>query len=151
MQRASMFEAAGGRPAFLRLAEAHHARCLADPVLEHPFSHAGHPDHVTRLADYWAEVFGGPPAYSSKCGDHSTVLRMHAATGADEDLGARFAACFKLAIEDAGLPSDPALRSSMHAYIDAAVAEVMALSPPGSTAPEGRPVPRWDWDGPVGP
>jgi hypothetical protein len=33
MTRPSVFEFAGGEPAFLALAAAHHERCLADPVL----------------------------------------------------------------------------------------------------------------------
>ena len=37
--RTTLFEFAGGEPAFLALATAHHARCLADPELNHPFSH----------------------------------------------------------------------------------------------------------------
>jgi hypothetical protein len=54
--------------AFSALATAHHARCLADPELNHPFSHGDqHPQHVERLAAYWAEVMGGPEAYSSAC------------------------------------------------------------------------------------
>ena len=78
-----MFEFAGGSPAFLALATAHHQRCLDDPVLNHPFSHPGHPQHVERLADYWAEVFGGPARYSERCGGQSAMLGrnsgMHAA------------------------------------------------------------------------
>jgi hypothetical protein len=50
------------RAGLLALAAAHHRRCLEDPVLNHPFSHPGNPQHVQRLADYWAEVFGGPHA-----------------------------------------------------------------------------------------
>ena len=34
----SLYEYAGGDGALLRLARAHHARCLADPELNHPFS-----------------------------------------------------------------------------------------------------------------
>ena len=37
--RPSLFAFAGGEPAFLALATAHHARCLADPELNHPFAH----------------------------------------------------------------------------------------------------------------
>jgi hemoglobin len=49
--RTTLFEFAGGEPAFLALATAHHARCLADPELNHPFSHGDlHPQHVQRLA-----------------------------------------------------------------------------------------------------
>jgi hypothetical protein len=46
--RPSLFEVAGGEPAFRRLATAHHARCLADPELNHPFSK---PDGPGRPAD----------------------------------------------------------------------------------------------------
>jgi hemoglobin len=60
-ERPTLHEFAGGMPAFLALAAAHHARCLADPELNHPFSHPGqNPRHVERLAAYWAEVMGGP-------------------------------------------------------------------------------------------
>ena len=58
--RPSIYEAAGGMPAFEALAAAHHARCVVDPVLEHPFSHTTNPDHVHNLAAYWAEVLGEP-------------------------------------------------------------------------------------------
>jgi hemoglobin len=60
VQRPSIYGFAGGEPAFRALAAAHHQRCLEDPVLEHPFSHPGNPEHVERLADYWSEAFGGP-------------------------------------------------------------------------------------------
>jgi hemoglobin len=111
MARPSIYEAVGGDEAFLALATAFHARCLADPVLEHPFSHPGSPEHVERLAEYWAEVFGGPPRYSKEHGGHSAMLEIHARQGADEDLGRRFAAAFMAAADDAGLPADPTLRT----------------------------------------
>ncbi len=47
--RASIFEHAGGEAAFQDLARAHHARCLADPELNHPFSRDDL-DHVAWLA-----------------------------------------------------------------------------------------------------
>ena len=87
MERVSIYEAAGGDAAFLALAAAHHARCLADPVLEHPFSHGVHAEHVERLAAYWAEVLGGPPRFSSQWGGHGAVLGMHAGQGMTPDLG----------------------------------------------------------------
>lgn len=113
MTRPSMFEFAGGEPAFFALATAHHQRCLEDPVLSHPFSHPGNPDHIARLADYWAEVFGGPPRYSESFGGHSAMLDIHAGEGADEDLGARFVTCFVQAADHAGLPDDPAFRAGL--------------------------------------
>ena len=147
MARRSMFEFAGGKPAFAALATAHHRRCLEDPVLSHPFSHPGNPDHVARLADYWAEVFGGPPRYSEAFGGHSAMLGIHAGEGADEDLGARFVACFVHAAEDAGLPDDPDFRAGLRAYMEWAVGEVLSYSPPESLVTAGLPIPRWGWNG----
>src|SRR6188474_1360506 len=94
--RPTLFEYAGGEQAFLDLARAHHERCLADPELNHPFSHPDqHPQHVERLAAYWAEVLGGPAAYSGACeGEQSALLEMHAHNGPIDDLGDRFVQCF---------------------------------------------------------
>lgn len=145
--RPSIFVFAGGEPAFLALATAHHERCLQDPVLSHPFSHRGHPEHVQRLASYWAEVFGGPPLYSRSCGGHSAMLDVHAGQGANADLGQRFVRAFVQAADDAGLPDDADLRASLRAYMEWAVEEVLSYSPRGTDVPPGLPVPRWSWDG----
>lgn len=145
--RPTLYEYAGGEPAFLALATAHHARCLADPELNHPFSHPDqHPQHVERLAAYWAEVLGGPPRYSESCGDHSAVLRIHSGNRDIGDLGRRFVACFVAAMDDAGLPDDPEFRTAMRAYMTAAVDEVLAYG--DAAPPAGLPMPRWSWDGP---
>jgi hemoglobin len=148
MTRPSIFEFAGGEPAFLALAAAHHRRCLADPVLEHPFSHHVQPDHVQRLATYWAEVFGGPRRYEQAYGGHSAMLSVHAGEeGMDDDLGDRFVSCFVGAADDAGLPADPELRASLRAYMEWAVGEVLSYSPRDAKVPSGLATPRWSWDG----
>jgi hemoglobin len=145
--RRSVFEAAGGDSAFLALAAAHHQRCLDDPVLNHPFSHPGHPEHVERLAHYWAEVFGGPARFSQSYGGQSAMLRLHAGQGMDSDLGERFVACFRLAQDDAQLPEDKELRAVLTGYMEWATAEVDSYSEPGSQVPDGLSVPHWDWNG----
>lgn len=147
MSRPTIFEFAGGEPAFLKLATAHHERCLQDPVLNHPFSHPGHPDHIQRLASYWAEVFGGPATYSQSCGGQSWMLHLHSSTGAQEDLGERFVQCFVRAADDAGLPDDTEFRAVLRSYMEWAVSVVMSVSPPGMVVPDGLRVPRWSWDG----
>ncbi len=147
MDRPTLYEFAGGGPAFGRLAAANHERCLADPVLNHPFSHPGHPRHLERLAAYWAEVFGGPPTYSATCGGHEAMLGLHARTGAQDDMGDRFLACFTAAIDDAGLPDDPDFRAALRAYMTWATRQVMAVSPHDAEVPPGVAVPRWSWDG----
>ncbi|HEY4412186.1 MAG TPA: group II truncated hemoglobin [Gaiellaceae bacterium] len=147
--RPTLYEVAGGDSAFLALAQAHHARCLADPELNHPFSHEDqHPQHVERLAAYWGEVLGGPPTYSQSCGDESFVLHLHAGHGDMTDLGRRFADCFALAMDDAGLPDDAEFRAAMNAYMRWAVDNVLAVSPEGAVVPADVAMPRWSWDGP---
>lgn len=145
--RPTLFEFAGGEPAFLALATAHHARCLADPELNHPFSHGGHPQHVERLALYWAEGLGGPPRFSESCSDQSSMLQMHAGNGDMTDLGRRFVACFMQAADDAQLPDDPEFRAALRAYMESAVGDVLVYSPEGSAVPGGVPMPHWSWDG----
>lgn len=144
----TLFEYAGGEAAFLALAKAHHARCLADPELNHPFSDGDqHPQHVERLAAYWAEVMGGPTTYSQMCGDESGVLGMHAGNGDMGDLGERFLDCFVRALDDAKLSDDPAFRAAMAAYMRWAVDNVLSYSDETAVVAPGIGMPRWDWDG----
>ena len=142
-----MFEFAGGGPALLSLAAAFHRRCLEDPVLSHPFSHPDNPEHVERLADYWAEVLGGPTRYSESFGGHSAMLGIHAGQGAEHELGDRFVACFVQAADDAGLPDDRAFRAGLRSYMAWAVDEVLSYSPAEARVPEDLAVPHWDWNG----
>ncbi len=148
VERESIYENVGGGDAFQALAAALNTRCLADPVLNHPFSHPSHPQHLERLAGYLGEVFGGPTEYSA-LGGHSAMLEQHAGTGADDDFGARFLACFDQAVDDAGFPDDPDLRRVLHEYMAWATSEVDGYSPVGVSAPEDQSMPRWSWDGPV--
>ena len=151
MTRPSLYEHAGGDPAFLALARAHHARCLADPELNHPFSHPDqHPQHVERLAAYWAEVMGGPPAYTRSMGGQHGVLHLHSGNGDMTDLGRRFVRCFELAMDDAGLPADAEFRDAMAAYMRWAVDDVLLYGEKDALIPEGDALPRWGWDGPEG-
>jgi hemoglobin len=143
----TLFEHAGGADALLALAQAHHARCVADPELNHPFSHPGHPQHVERLAAYWGEVFGGPPEYSAHCGNQSDLVVMHSGNGDMTDLGRRFVACFVAAADDAGLPADEAFRNALRSYMEWAVQRFIEHPTATDTVPSGLAVPRWSWDG----
>jgi hemoglobin len=144
--RPSIYEFAGGDDAWVALTTAFHELCMADPELNHPFSHSS-PEHVDHLATYWAEVFGGPRRYSGSLGGHSGMLAIHAGQGASEDLSTRFVACFMQAADDAGLPDDPEFRAAIRSYIEWAVREVDSYQAAGSVAPTGRPMPRWSWSG----
>ncbi len=141
-----MFTFAGGEPAFRALAEAHHRRCLDDPVLSHPFSHPGNPEHIQRLADYWTEVFGGPARYAP-FGGHprcspSTATRAPTTTSGTGSCGRSCGRPTTPACRD-----DPAFRASLRAYMEWAVAEVLSYSPKDAEVAPALPTPHWGWDG----
>ena len=145
----SIFEAAGGEPAILALAQAWHLRCLADPVVSHAFGHSGqHPDHVARLAAYWAQALGGPDTYTATMGDHAFVLRLHSGNGEHREMDERARDCFALALDDAGLPPDERLRAALIAYFTWATTALAAHPDSPDAVPPGLPLPRWSWGGP---
>jgi hemoglobin len=145
--RPSIYEFAGGHDAFLALAAAVTERCIADPELNHAFSHGLSHNHNENLAAYWEEVFGGPRGYSRSLGGHSGMLTIHAAQGAPDEWGDRFEACFIQGMDDAELPGDPEFRKAMREYIHWATREVNGFSPVGSKVEPDKPMPRWSWDG----
>ena len=104
----TVFDAAGGDAGLLALARAWHERCLADPVASHPFEHGDlHPEHLERLAAYWAEALGGPTTFTDTMNDEADVLRMHAGNGEHRELDERAVACFDAALADVGLTDEP--------------------------------------------
>ena len=145
----TIYEAAGGREAFIALAHAWHERCMADPVVSHAFSHGFHPDHSERLAAYWAETLGGPPEYSGSLGDETSVLRIHAGNGEHEEMDRRAEACFDDAVDHAGLPDDERLRSTLKAYFRWANRTMAAHPHSPEDVATDLAMPRWSWDGPV--
>ena len=148
----TVYEAAGGTEGLERLAEAWHARVLADEVVSHAFSHGYRPDHTERLAAYWAEALGGPTRYSDRYGDETFVVRLHSGNGPHEEMDRRAVACFDLALADAGLAGQDRLAQVLHDYFAWATTTTMARYP-GSAAdvPAGLAIPRWSWDGLVDP
>lgn len=144
----SVYAAAGGDEGLLALARAWHERCLADPVMSHPFSHPGHPRHLDRLAAYWAEALGGPPVFTGTMADETSVLRMHAGNGEHRDMDRRAVECFDGALDDVGITEEP-LRTVLHDYFAWSTDRMGRHPESPDSVPEGLSVPHWSWDGPV--
>ena len=144
----SVYEAAGGEAGLTRLAEAWHARVVADEVVGHAFRHGVNPEHTRRLAAYWAEALGGPPTYSERYGDETSVVRIHSGNGEHAEMDRRAIACFDQALEDAGLTVDETLRKVLHDYFAWATTTAMArYHESADDVPDGLAIPRWSWDG----
>jgi hemoglobin len=144
----TIFEAAGGEQAFLDLAHAWHERVIADPVVSHAFSHGYHPQHTERLAAYWAEALGGPPRFTQSIGDETSVVRMHAGNGEHHEMDERAQTCFAQALDDAQLPDDPRLRSTLKDYFRWATERMAEYPNSPDDVPIGLPLTHWNWDGP---
>ncbi len=145
----TIYEVMGGRQAFLDLAHAWHLRCLADPIVSHAFAHGYHPQHSERLAAYWAEALGGPPDYTESMGTESSVVRMHSGNGEHQEMDERANTCFAQALDDAGLPDDPRLRSALKAYFHWATQTMSAHPGAADHVADGLALAKWTWDGPV--
>ncbi|MGC9961572.1 MAG: group II truncated hemoglobin [Acidimicrobiales bacterium] len=144
----SVYESAGGMEGLVRLAGAWHARVLADEIVSHAFSHGYHPSHTERLAAYWAEALGGPPAYSEAFGDETSVVQLHSGNGPHEEMDRRAIACFDQALEDVGLAGDARLRGVLHDYFEWATTTTMArYHDTADDVPHGLSIPQWSWDG----
>jgi len=153
-----VYEAVGGIGGLRRLAEAWHARVMADEEVSHAFSHGYRPDHSERLAAYWAEALGGPPLYSQRYGDETSVVRIHSGNGAHEEMDRRAIACFGQALADIGLADiglastgmapDDRLRQVLYDYFAWATTTTMArYHRSADDVPDGLAIPRWSWDG----
>jgi hemoglobin len=144
----TVFEAAGGMDGLRRLADAWHRRVMVDEVVGHAFSHGFHPQHVERLAAYWAEALGGPSAYSGSFGDETTVVKMHSGNGEHDEMDRRAISCFDQALTDVGLARNDALRQVLQDYFAWATTTTMSrYHQSADDVPNGLSIPHWSWDG----
>ena len=143
----SVCEAAGGRPGLQRLARAWHERVMADEIVSHAFHGHVRPDHAERLAAYWEEALGGPPAYSERYGDETSVVRLHSGNGPHEEMSRRAIACFDEALGDVGIDPAGALGQVLHDYFAWATPAVNRFERSERDVPDGLQIAHWSWDG----
>ena len=144
----TVYEAAGGDEGMRRLASAWHVRVMADAVVSHAFQHGFEPDHVERLAAYWAEALGGPTTYSDRYGDETSVVRIHSGNGIHDEMDQRAITCFDQALADVGIAGDDPVSPVLHDYFAWATTTSMArYHESADDVPSGLRIPRWSWDG----
>ena len=144
-----MYEAAGGRGAWWRLADEQYHRCLRDPILGEQFV-AEHADHVEHLAGWLTEVFGGPPDYTERFGGFTAMLDHHVGLAITDEQRARFVEVTMEAADAAGLPDEPRFRERLRGYIAWGAGIAQRNSQPGYEADSTATVPTWGW-GSAGP
>jgi hypothetical protein len=72
---------------------------------------------------------------------------MHSGNGPHEQMDGRGVAAFAPALDDVGIPTDPALRFELIAWFPWATALLNHRWPDPGEVPASLPMPRWDWGG----
>ena len=141
----SLYEWAGGRPAFGALIDAFYDRVENDQLLGPLFPGGvtrAHRDHVIA---WWCEVFGGDPTYTDQLGGYERMLAHHRDLAITPEQRLRFVTLMSRAGDDADLPADPEFRAALVGYLEWGTRLAMSNSQPGAEVVEHAPVPRWGW------
>jgi len=144
-QPETLFEWAGGAPAFGRLINAFYDRVEDDELISPLFPGGVSIEHRDHVLAWWSEVFGGPSRYSDELGGYENMVARHRDLSINPEQRLRFATLMSLAADDAGLPDDPEFRSAFVAYLEWGTRIAMHNSQPGADVAPHAPVPRWGW------
>jgi hemoglobin len=104
-----------------------------------------HTDHPRYIAMWLAEVFGGPPTYTSERGGYPHMLRQHVDKAITEPQRRRWVSLLMDAADEVGLPGDPEFRAAFASYVEWGTRLALANSQPGAVPPPEAPMPTWGW------
>jgi hemoglobin len=146
----TLFEWAGGMPVLERLTDRFYTRIKTHTLLAPVFAEmdARHPHFV---AQFVAEVLGGPPAYSAERGGHPHMVSQHLGRHLTEEQRRAWMALLLDTADEVGLPTDPEFRSAFVSYLEWGSRLAVINSQPGAAADPNAAMPRWGWGVPGGP
>lgn len=147
----TLFEWAGGTPAFENLFNKFYDKVLADELLEPVFKHMS-PEHRMHVAHFVAEVFGGPKTYSESEGSHYAMINKHLQKHLTEAHRKRWIELLLQTADELLLPGDPEFRSAFVAYLEWGTRiAVLNSQTDTNTETPNTPMPQWGWGVPGGP
>lgn len=150
-QPPSLYEWAGGSAAFDRLLTVFYDRVNQDQILAPLFAQID-PQHASYVAQFIAEVFGGPKTYSAEHGSHVGMIARHLGRLLTEEQRRRWVNLLLDCTDAVSLPADPEFRSAFVAYIEWGSRLAVLNSQPGvSPPPPDSPMPIWGWGEVKGP
>src|SRR5258705_9172361 len=117
----TLYEWVGNADSFAQLINTFYDKAVADELLSPLFSDMP-PQHRQHVADWFAEIFGGPLLYSAPYqGDesaHHHMISAHLNLGIMEEQRKRWVQLMGDAADDVHLPADPEFRSAFMAYVE---------------------------------
>jgi hemoglobin len=140
----SVYEWAGGSPAFERLTAVFYGHVRHDPVLAPVFA-AMDEHHAQAVATWLGEVFGGPADYSKHHGGHAHMASKHLGRHITEEQRRRWAALLMDSADEAGLPTDPEFRAVFAYYIEWGTRMALIYSGENPPPVDAAPMPMWGW------
>ena len=146
----TLLEWMGGMPRLRELMSVFYGRVPQDPLLAPVFASMS-PAHVEHVAEFIAEVFGGPKTYSQRLGGHHAMIHKHAGRALTEPQRQRWMALLLECADQVGLPADPEFRSAFVAYIEWGTRLAVINSQPGADVSADAPMPAWGWGETKGP
>jgi len=137
-------------PALERLTSRFYERVAQDELLRPVFAHMG-PEHPRLVAEFIAEVFGGPTHYSQNRGGHPHMIQQHLNRHLTQAQRVRWMQLLLAVADEIGLPDDPEFRSALVAYLEWGSRLAVLNSQPDAAVDPKSPMPRWGWGVPGGP
>ena len=146
----TLFEWAGGMPALEGLTQRFYDKVRQDQMLAPIFAQMSS-EHPHFVAQFIAEVLGGPPAYSETRGGHPHMIARHLNRHLSETQRKRWVTLLLDTADEVALPSDPEFRSALVGYLEWGSRLAVLNSQPGAAADPKAPMPHWNWGPPGGP
>jgi hemoglobin len=140
----TLFEWMGGQERLVAMFGEFYSRVPADPLLGPVFA-AISPEHAAHVAEFVAEVFGGPQRYSAERGGHAAMIGRHLGRSLTNEQRKRWFALLLECADDVGVPDDPEFRSALVGYLEWGSRLALLNSQPGVEVGEPGPMPRWGW------
>ncbi|HWF56382.1 MAG TPA: group II truncated hemoglobin [Solirubrobacteraceae bacterium] len=145
-ESSTIYQWAGGREAFARWLNRFYDLVEREaPEIAAMFGGRVSEEHRAHVTDWWAEVMGGPAAYTERRGGYEQMLAHHRDLAITPEQRLAFVTLLSRAADDAELPADPEFRAAIMGYAEWGTRLAVHNSQPGAQTAPHAPVPRWGW------
>jgi len=104
------------------------------------------PEHQRHVANFIAEVFGGPTSYTEEGGSHAGMVQKHLGRHLKEEHRRQWVKLLIDTADELHLPDDPEFRSAFVAYIEWGTRiAILTSNADKSPIEPGTPMPEWGW------